>query len=88
MLTPFFQGIIWLTLETPPTTEADRERSALLSRLADALEVLPSGHPLVEEAVGWKDRPDLAELLDVWEAGRHPIQLRTASRATSSGGIG
>ena len=64
--------------ESPPQTECERKRSALLCRLAGALEDMRvrgiGVSQLGEDPIAWKDRPDLERLLDVWEAGEHPVQ--------------
>jgi hypothetical protein len=64
--------------ESPPQTEDEQRRSALLSRLAGALEDMRvrglGVNELGEDPVAWKDRPDLESLLDMWETGEHPAQ--------------
>jgi hypothetical protein len=64
--------------ESPPSTAAQRTRSALLCRLAGALEDMSARglgpSDLGEDPVAWKDREDLERLLDTWEAGEHPAQ--------------
>jgi hypothetical protein len=59
----------------PLPTAAERAREALITRLACALEdmseTLPADHRVRRDAVGWRDRPDVERLLDVWEAGRY-----------------
>jgi hypothetical protein len=64
----------------PLPTADERAREALTFRLACALEdmneTLPEDHRVRREAIGWRDRADLEQLLDVWEAGRY-----AASRA-------
>jgi hypothetical protein len=64
--------------ESPPQTEDEQRRSALLARLAGALgdmRVRGLGvKELGEDPVAWKDRPDLESLLDAWERGEHPAQ--------------
>jgi hypothetical protein len=59
----------------PLPTAAERAREALIARLACALEdmseTLPADHRVRREAMGWRDRPDLEQLLEVWEAGRY-----------------
>lgn len=64
----------------PLPSEAERKRSNLVMRLACALDDMAErfpDEPLLAEAPGWKDRPDFEQLLDAWEAGRHPAQLPT-----------
>jgi hypothetical protein len=64
--------------ESPPQTDTQRTRSALLCRLAGALEDMSARglgpFDLGEDPVAWKDREDLEGLLDSWEAGEHPAQ--------------
>ncbi len=64
--------------ESPPETADQLRRSALLCRLAGVLEDMRvrglSAVDLGEDPVTWKDRADLDQLLDVWEAGEHPVQ--------------
>ncbi|MFO0762245.1 MAG: hypothetical protein U0359_37745 [Byssovorax sp.] len=61
--------------EMPLPTEAERKRDALIFRLAcvleDMSETLPEDHPVRREAIRWKDRENLEQLLDAWEAGRY-----------------
>jgi hypothetical protein len=64
--------------DMPLPTEAERTREALITRLGCALEdmceTLPEDHRVRREAIGWKDRADLEQLLDAWEAGRFAAQ--------------
>jgi hypothetical protein len=58
----------------PLPTAVEGAREALIARLARALEdmseTLPADHRVRRDAMGWKDRRDLEQLLEVWEAGR------------------
>ena len=71
---PHLRDLESLVNAMPLPTAAERERDALITRLACALEdmseTLPADHRVRRDAVGWKDRADLEQLLDVWEAGR------------------
>ncbi len=50
-----------------------------MSRLACVLqeigEKFPGNGALVDEAMGWRSRPDFEQRLDEWEAGDHPALL-------------
>ena len=77
---PPFHELENLVNALPLPTPAEQEREGLTLRLACALEdmsdTLPEDHRVRREAIDWKDRADLEQLLDVWEAGRY-----AASRA-------
>jgi hypothetical protein len=52
----------------PLPTEDERRRADLITRLACALEEMAeTNDPLLDQALGWKNQPDLAQRLDAWE---------------------
>ena len=63
----------------PIPSAEEQQRRALVSRLACVLqeiaEKFPGNTALVDEAMGWRSRPDFEQRLDEWEAGDHPALL-------------
>jgi hypothetical protein len=77
----WLEGMERLIAELPPSTEDQRKRGALVTRLASVLsDEGPTGPGLDRMRARalelWSlDPEELQRQLDAWEAGRHPLQL-------------